>query len=46
MGVQTPVVTGNFEGKGWPTVKYRDYRPCAAVVQPFLPNYFDHLLLN
>ena len=27
---------GNFEGKGWPTVRYREYHPRAAVMRPFV----------
>jgi len=26
----------NFEGEGRPIVKYRDYRPCAAAMRPFV----------
>jgi len=27
---------GNFEGEGQPAVKYREYRPYAAAMRPFV----------
>ena len=34
--VHIPMGRGDFErGKGQPIIKYRDYRPCVAAMQPF-----------
>ena len=30
-----PMEKGNFEGNGWPIVKYTEYSPCAAAMRPF-----------
>ena len=35
-GSKSPMGMGNFEGKGWPIVKCREYRPCAAAMRPFV----------
>jgi len=35
-GVQIPHGKGQFWGKGWHIVKYRDYRLCVAVMRPFV----------
>ena len=37
MRVQIPHGKGNFDGrKGRPILKYRDYRPCASAMRPFV----------
>jgi len=32
MEVQIPSGKGQFLGKGWPTVKYRDFLPCSVQI--------------
>ena len=35
-GPDPPMVKGNFEGKGQPIVKFKEYHPWAVAMQPFV----------